>query len=381
LPVKLPVKSNSSAMLDPIGKSSVILCCGSGGVGKTCVSAALGIHGALSGRKTLVMTIDPARRLADTLGLSASNYEPSRAPDAIFERLGLQPEGELHALIPDATRTFDRIIRRYAASAALADKILSNRYYRHLSASLAGSHEYMAMERLYELIRDDKYDLIIMDTPPSRNALDFLDAPQRLENLLGNNLFRMILAPYVKTGKMGLKVLSFVTSPVLNFIGRLFGSTVLDDLFDFIRLGDELFFEGFRRRARNVQEILSADDTLFYVVSDPMDVPMKEAYYFYLKLREFGMPFGGFIINRVHATRSRIDTESGILEKQIAPGLVEKLVLNYKDWQKLGQSDQKAIRDLAARVGPSTPIVQVPFFNSDIHDFDGLIKIYQHLKT
>ena len=183
------------SLLKNIGKMRIIACCGSGGVGKTTVSAALGMHGAMSGRKTLVLTIDPARRLADSLGIGEFDTEAQKVPAEKFKELGLRPSGELFAMMLDTKRTFDRLIEKYSASDRMRETILGNRYYQHLSGTLSGSHEYMAMEKLYEIHQEGKYDLIVLDTPPSRNAFEFLEAPERLSKLLDNNLFRKILKP------------------------------------------------------------------------------------------------------------------------------------------------------------------------------------------
>lgn len=373
--------------LKNIGQMKIVACCGSGGVGKTTVSAALGMLGAMSGRKTLVLTIDPARRLADSLGLGEFGKEAQQVPAEKFGELGLRPSGELHAMMLDTKRTFDRLIEKYSASDRMRETILGNRYYQHLSSTLSGSHEYMAMEKLYEIHQDGEYDLIVLDTPPSRNAFEFLEAPERLSKLLGNNMFRKILKPYVPAGNFRFKMLSFFTSPAQKMIRTIFGSKVMDDIFNFFQLGNDLFFDGFQRRAKAVRDILSGPDVLFLAIAAPMLSPMNEALFFYERLKEYNMPFGGFIINRVHPAypeTPEVDAGGRAWERgetETTPELADKIMANYENFRKLGQSDRLAVRTLEEYVGKDAPVKQIPCLDSDVYDFTGLLRIYEHLKT
>ena len=307
----------SRAFFDSLAEARIVVCCGAGGVGKTTLSAALGLWGAMEGRKTLVLTIDPARRLADALMLSALDHEPRRVDESVFDGVG-KPPGELWAMMLDTKHTFDRLISRFAPTPEMRRRILNNRYYQHLSASLAGSHEYMAMEKLHEIHNEDRFDLIVLDTPPTRSALDFLDAPRRLADLFADNLFWKLVRPYVRTGLFGLKMIAFFASPIHKAVSRVMGTTVIEELLDFFRLGDDLFFDGFRKRAEAIYAVLSGPTARFVAVASPMETPVREARFFYEKLAESGMPFAGFIINRVHPIYPE---PAGPLSEDLPPGL------------------------------------------------------------
>ena len=327
----------------------VIVCCGSGGVGKTTLSAAIGLYGALSGKKTIVLTIDPARRLADALGLRSFNADAQRVPLETISDLKTAPSGQFYAMMLDAKRTFDQLIERYAPQ-DLRTKIFDNRYYQYLSSHMAGSHEYMAMEKLYEIYHQSNYDLIVLDTPPTRRALDFLDAPQRLLNLLGHSFFWKIFKPYFNAGRWGVRLLNLFASPILRVVGKVIGKQALDDLATFMQLWDDVLFEGFSRRAEEVKKLLSGDSTQFLAVATPQRLPLSEAIFLYEKLRENKMPFAGFIINRVHQPYPHIhvpedlDTVKHPLPgHSLAPGLMDKLVVSYKNYQKMAKSDAESI--------------------------------------
>lgn len=364
------------SILKKIDNVRIVACCGSGGVGKTTISAALGMYGAMSGRKTLVLTIDPAKRLADSLGIGAFKHEAQKIGEDVFADLGIRPTGELHAMMLDTKRTFDRLIERYAVSDRMRENILKNRYYQHLSGTLSGSHEYMAMEKLHEIYKENLYDLIILDTPPSRSAFEFLEAPERLSNLLGNNMFRNILKPYIRAGNFRFKMLSFFTSPAQKMIRNILGFQVMEDIFNFFQLGNDLLFDGFQERAEAVRKILSGPDALFFAIAGPMKSPMKEAVYFHDKLKEHGMPFGGFIINRVHPVYpADVASEPDGSD----PELMEKIRANFENFRKLGESDEQAIRALEEHIGPETQVKRIPCLDSDVYDFSGLLKVYDFL--
>jgi len=363
-----------------IDKASIVACCGSGGVGKTTISATLGLYGALSGRKTLVLTIDPAKRLADSLGLKELKFEEQRVPDEKFKEIGLLPKGSLYAMMLDTRRVFDRLITMYSSSPAMRDRIFQNRYYHHLSSTLSGTHEYMAMEKLYEIYQQNQYDLIVLDTPPSRRALDFLEAPQKLNNLLGRHFFWRLLKPYFKAGRLGLRMISYVTSPVLKAVNKILGNEVLVDLTDFFQLADDSFFDGFRERSNAIHSILSSQRTLFVAISSPMRIPMLEALYLHDKLKEYHMPFGGFIINRVHiAYPQQTADEAKVEGKRMPSDLMEKLVSNFNNYQQLGIDDAQIIRNLSIITNHKLPVIQVPHFENDVYDFSDLLKIKTYM--
>jgi len=366
---------------DPDGPK-IIVCCGSGGVGKTTLSAAIGLYGALSGKKTIVLTIDPARRLADALGLTDFNVDAQRVPIEQISDITRPFDGQLYAMMLDPKRTFDHLISRYAP-ADLQDIIFKNRYYQHLSNNMAGSHEYMAMEKLYEIYHQDKYDLIVLDTPPSRRALDFLEAPDKLLNLLGNNFFLKMFKPYLHAGRFGMRVFNILAFPVLRAVGKVIGSQVLDDLAGFMQLWNDVLFEGFSRRAETVKNLLSSNMTLFLAIATPQHLPMTEAVFLYEKLRQNNMPFGGFVINRVHVgggNMAIIDTDRlGMAElfhnESADPKLTEKLSITYKNYQKMSESDARAINALIKKIGPSVDIMQMPIEEGEIAQLNDLVRL------
>ena len=368
-----------SDLLSAVNRARILVCCGSGGVGKTTVSAALGLYGALTGRKTLVMTLDPARRLADALGLDPESREANRVPLERLASLGVHPAGTLHALIPDTARTFDRLIERHVGSRRVREKILGNRYYRALSADLAGSHEYMAAERLYEIHRTREYDLIVLDTPPSRRALDFLDAPRRLSNLLGDSLLWKFVRPAARTGFLGLQAMNAATAPIQKVIGELLGIGVYREIADFLALGDEVFFEGFRRRAKAVERLLGGRDALFLAVIGPAPGPMGEGLYLHERLTRNRMPFGGFVVNRIHPIYDAAGTENAPAD---FPTELRERMARARRWlEKRGAADREALETLRAAAGPEVPIHPVPNLGPDVHDLPGLLRIYDAIKA
>jgi anion-transporting ArsA/GET3 family ATPase len=374
-------------MLESVLKENgprIVACCGSGGVGKTTVAATIGLAGAISGRKTLVLTIDPAKRLADSLGLGNFDHEIRKVPFEKFAQNGIEPSGELFAMMLDTKRTFDRVIGKYATSKTQR-KIFENRYYQHISSTLAGSREYMAMEKLHQIYNEDDYDLIVVDTPPTRNALDFLDAPERLSNLLGHNFFWKFFRPYLYAGRFGFRLFSIFASPVLKSLSQVMGARVLEDAAEFFNLWDDMLFEGFQKRAGEVRNLLTSPETLFFAVASPMARPLKEALHLYEKLAENHIAFGGFIVNRVHPEYPDETPEEtsddpelfGAIE--IAPSLRDKLLKNFEQFKSLGNADSLAIEELKKKTGPGVAVRKIPLFNQDVYDIGGLLHIRKHL--
>ena len=367
-------------MLENIGKPEgprIIVCCGSGGVGKTTLSAAIGLHGALSGLKTIVLTIDPARRLADSLGIGEFREEAQRVPLD-----GVIAPGELYAMMLDAKRTFDRLIVRYAPE-ALQQRIFANRYYQHLSNNMAGSHEYMAMEQLYEIYQQNAYDLIVLDTPPSRRALDFLEAPQRVLNLLGHQFFLKLFRPYVSAGRIGIKIFNLIAAPVFKAVSQIVGNQAMDDLFSFFRLWNDALFEGFRGRAQAVESLLSDPATVFIAVTTPQTHPLNEAVYLYRQLTEHRMPFGGFIVNRVHCFRDGEGLEDTFARLESADAaeseFLKKLRIAHDRFSKLAKSDAEMIEQLRRMIAPGIAVRSIPFADDEVTNIESLATICSHL--
>ncbi|NDZ77354.1 AAA family ATPase [Streptomyces sp. SID10853] len=273
----------------------IIVCCGSGGVGKTTTAAALGVRAAERGRRAVVLTIDPARRLAQSMGIDSLDNIPRRV--AGIKATG---DGELHAMMLDMKRTFDEIVEAHADSER-AGAILNNPFYQSLSAGFAGTQEYMAMEKLGQLRARDEWDLIVVDTPPSRSALDFLDAPKRLGSFLDGKFIRLLMAPAKVGGRAGMKFLNVGMSMMTGTLGKLLGGQFLRDVQTFVTAMDTMF-GGFRTRADATYRLLQAPGTAFLVVAAPERDALREAAYFVERLAADGMPLAGLVLNRVHGS-------------------------------------------------------------------------------
>ncbi|HYG69871.1 MAG TPA: ArsA-related P-loop ATPase, partial [Anaeromyxobacteraceae bacterium] len=284
------------AVTDRLAGRRVAVCVGSGGVGKTTVAAALALSRALAGGRALVCTIDPARRLANALGLSTLGNVESHVPEHKFAEAGLAPPGQLFAMMLDVKRTWDDLVARHAPDPARRERILRNRLYQQMSAALAGSQEYMAMEKLYELATDRDYDLIVLDTPPTAHALDFLDAPDRILDFLGNETARAILAPALRAGGFGLRLAQLGGGYVAKTLARFTGQEVLGDLGDFLQSFQGMY-DGFKERAAAVRALLSQDDVGFVLVSSPASASVDEALAFHERLHAEAMPIAGFVAN------------------------------------------------------------------------------------
>ncbi|MFG2195793.1 ArsA family ATPase [Streptomyces sp. NPDC048639] len=276
----------------------IIVCCGSGGVGKTTTAAALGVRAAERGRKVVVLTIDPARRLAQSMGIASLDNVPRRV-----EGIDGSAGGELHAMMLDMKRTFDEIVEGHA-DAERSRAILENPFYQSLSAGFAGTQEYMAMEKLGQLRSRDEWDLIIVDTPPSRSALDFLDAPKRLGSFLDGRFIKMLMAPAKIGGRAGMKFLNVGMSMMTGTLNKLMGAQLLRDVQTFVAAMDTMF-GGFRTRADATYRLLQAPGTAFLVVAAPERDALREAAYFVERLAAEDMPLAGLVLNRVHGSGAR----------------------------------------------------------------------------
>jgi anion-transporting ArsA/GET3 family ATPase len=356
----------------------VCICAGSGGVGKTTSSAAIAAGMAARGKKVAVLTIDPAKRLADSLGLPELGNEERQVDPKLFKQAGVDSQGgELWAMMLDAKATFDELVRRHAPDAETRDRILSNRIYQQLSKALAGSQEYMAMEKLFELHAEDRYDLLVLDTPPSRNALDFLEAPRRLMQFIEGRALQVFMRP---TG-LGMKVFGRGTSMMFSVLRRLTGVEVLEDLSEFFQAFSGMV-GGFQERAKRVSELLANPETCFLVVCAPQGEPIIEAVYFHRKLVEAELPFGGVIVNKVHYESELPPYEEG-LEGELAEALGDKdlarrVAENYGDYRVLAERDQRNIERLTAEMRARL-VIQVPYLDSDVHDLSGLMSINEYL--
>ena len=341
----------------------ICICAGAGGVGKTTASAAIGVGMARRGLKVAVLTIDPARRLANSLGLPELGNEE--------RRIELDAPGELWAMMLDAKTTFDEIVEKHAPDAGTRDAVLSNRIYKELSTAVAGSQEYMAMEKLHELHDEGRYDLLVLDTPPTRNALDFLDAPDRLSRFIDSRSLQFFLAP----SRTGLKIFSRGTGMLFSVLKRITGVDLLKDLSDFFAsFGD--MAAGFRDRAKAVKQLLADDRTTFFLVTSPAHEAVEEAKFFRDKLEESGMPFGAVIVNRMHVEEPGED-ESDLAES-LGPELAGKVARNFEDFHALALRDRQNVEQLTDDMG-ERPLIIVPYLDEDIHDLEGIEAINDHL--
>ena len=285
-------------------ETRIVVCCGSGGVGKTTTAAALGLRAAERGRRVVVLTIDPARRLAQSMGIDSLDNTPRRVKD-------VDGDGELHAMMLDMKRTFDEIVEAHADRERAA-AILNNPFYQSLSAGFAGTQEYMAMEKLGQLRAQHDWDLIVVDTPPSRSALDFLDAPKRLGSFLDGKLIRLLTAPAKLGGRAGMKFLNVGMSMMTGTLGKLLGGQLLKDIQTFISAMDTTF-GGFRTRADATYKLLQAPGTAFLVVAAPERDALREAAYFVERLAAEEMPLAGLVLNRVHGSgAARLSAERAL---------------------------------------------------------------------
>jgi anion-transporting ArsA/GET3 family ATPase len=367
------------AILDDEG-TRIIVCCGSGGVGKTTTAAALGLRAAERGRSAVVLTVDPARRLAQSMGLTELDNVPRRVKGVgRHARSGDgHAGGELHAMMLDMKRTFDEIIEAHA-DPDRARQILTNPFYQSLSSSFSGTQEYMAMEKLGQLRTSDKWDLIIVDTPPSRSALDFLDAPERLGRFLDGRLIRILTAPAKVGGRSAFKLLNAGFGLVAGALTKVLGAQVLKDIQTFISALDAVF-GGFRQRAEQTYRLLQAPGTAFLVIAAPERDAMREASYFVERLAQERMPLAGLVVNRVHrspapalsAARSTAAAED--LEARGEHELTSAVLRLHAGRMQLAARERRE-QDHFTSVHPTVPITQVPAMPEDVHDLAGLRQI------
>jgi anion-transporting ArsA/GET3 family ATPase len=356
----------------------VCICAGSGGVGKTTTSAAIAAGMAARGHKVAVLTIDPAKRLADSLGLPELGNTERQVDPALFEEAGAETNGgELWAMMLDAKATFDEVVRKHAPDAETRERILANRIYQQLSNALAGSQEYMAMEKLFEIHAEDRYDLLVLDTPPSRNALDFLDAPRRLTQFIEGRALQMFIKP---TG-LGMKVFGRGAGMAFGVMKRLTGVDLLQDLAEFFQAMSGMV-GGFRERAKRVTELLAADESTFLVVCGPQGEPIDEAVYFHRKLVEAKLPFGGVIVNKVH-----YEDEMPVEREELGPELADavgdddlaaRVRENFEAFRVLSERDRRNVEHLAKEMR-TRAVIRVPYLDEDVHDLRGLMEVNRYL--
>jgi anion-transporting ArsA/GET3 family ATPase len=362
-----PRRSPAAALEAALATRHVLVTCGSGGVGKTTTAAALALRAARSGRRVLVCTIDPSRRLATSLGKGQLSGRP-RAID--LRAFSPDRGGALFAMMLDVKTTFDELVTRHTGDAAARDRILKNRFYQHISAALAGSHEYMAMEKLLELARDERFDLVVLDTPPTRHALDFLEAPDRLLAFLDVSVLRFFLRPYFTAGRLTVQVATRTGAALLRILDRFMGLQFLQELSEFF-LAFEGMYDGFRARAAEVHALLRADSTGFVLVAGPQPQALEEALFFHRRLAEKRMSFVAFLVNRVHTDPARERGARRGGRAGLDPGLAARLALTLREQQVLARVERRAVARL--EVDTRERPVFVPELEQDIHDLRGLV--------
>ena len=367
--------ADGASLRDLVAEQEVIVCSGSGGVGKTTTAAVIALEGARQGRRAVVVTIDPAKRLADTLGLASLSNTAARIEG--------DWSGELWALMLDTKSTFDDLVGTYAGDPAQARRILENRFYRNISGALSGTQEYMAGEKLYELHElgattpegtRTRFDLVVVDTPPTRNALDFLDASRRLTSFLDHRIYRMLMAPT----RAYLKAVNVAAQAFVRTVSRVVGGEVLDDALAFFTAFEGME-EGFRDRATAVQALLGASGTSFVLVASPRRDTVEEATFFADKLVSNGLSVAGLVVNRMHPTfgpptpgadRARAATLAGTA--------LGTLYANLADLRDMAEGEERHLQGLAQTVAPA-PVVRVPFLAEDVHDLRTLDVVAEHL--
>ena len=369
----------------------IIVCCGSGGVGKTTTAAALALRAAERGRNVVVLTIDPARRLAQAMGLTELDNTPRRVAEVGAQpAAGARPDraaddtgpGELWAMMLDMKRTFDDIVLTHA-SRERAEALLANPFYQSLSSSFAGTQEYMAMEKLGQLQATENWDLIVVDTPPTRSALDFLDAPQRLGAFLDGRLLRLLLIPAKAGGRAYVKVLGTGFAIMTRALTRVIGAQLLTDVSQFVS-ALETMFGGFRQRAEETYRLLAAPGTAFFVVAAPEPDALREASYFVDRLGTEQMPLAGLVLNRVHRSRAtalsapRSLSGAEILAERGEHPLTAAVLRLHADRMQLSTREH-LLRERFTMAHPEVPVAEVPALAGDVHDLQGLRYVAEQL--
>ncbi len=385
--------------LDPaalVRDRHIIVCVGTGGVGKTTLAAGFALAGARLGRRVAVLTIDPARRLADALGIAELGNQPTDLPRDRLDALGVPPEGRLAALMLDMKRTFDELVARFADSEEGRQRILGNRIYQHVSDALAGSAEYSAMEKVFELSERRDFDLIVVDTPPSQHALDFLEAPRRLVEFLDSRIVQVLLHPAFAAGRFSVKLFQRGTERVLRLVERVSGVAFLEDISEFL-LAFEGMSEGFRERAREVQARLVGPDAAFVLATSPAQQSTRHALGMLARLSAAGVPLAGLVVNRVHVWPDSAPTPDRVpsaehedeAQRELAAAFsrsegpafpadaAARAALaaadGYAAWVR---ADATSTAEITRRVAQAGGFVRrVPELPGDVHDLEGLARV------
>jgi len=371
----------------------VVVCVGSGGVGKTTTAATIALWGALEGRRAVVLTIDPARRLANSLGIAELGDEPRIVDAALLATAGRPVRGSLAAMMLDQKNAWDRLVARHAPSDEVRERILKNRFYLNLSQNFAGSHEYMAIEQLCLLCESDAYDLIVLDTPPTKRALDFFEAPERIRDFLDRRIVRWFLMPYLSQGWAVAKAMNRTVGFLFRKLEEATGVSALAEVSDFFSAMSGMF-DAFTARTDVIHEILRARSTAFVLVTGPEEQVLTEAEFFSERMKAMQMPLGGVVFNRVHeefaadpaafrggaVTRGDEDAvRAALLAAGVPVARVPWLASNFVDYQQLARGEALRLEQFRAGLSRRVPFVTVPNFDTDLHDLASLTRMHAHL--
>ena len=371
------------ALAELLRTRRVLVTVGAGGVGKTTTAAALAVAAAREGRRVLCLTIDPAKRLAQSLGFEKIDQEAAVVDAKRFADAGVELKGSLTVMMLDTKRTFDELVVKYSSSPAKAKQLLENRLYKYMSGSLAGTQEYMAVEKLVAVKDDPAYDLVLLDTPPTSNALDFLDAPERLMDALDSSTMKWFVEAFETSGKFSLNLLAKSAEVVLKAMGRITGGGFLEAMAEFISQLNELF-GGFKQRAQMVQKALRSDDVAFILVTSPAPMSLREVIYFAERLEEHQMPMGAFVVNRIHTVPpgpNRVAKEPEIVTAIVKNRIMledegpKRIARAHKEQFTLAQIDERHLRALGGVSKTGAPVVRIPELASDVHDIELLAQI------
>jgi anion-transporting ArsA/GET3 family ATPase len=386
-PAAAPARAGSLDQL--LAAKEIAISCGPGGVGKTTLAAAAATMAAVrQGGKVLVLTVDPAKRLANALGVKDIGNEETRVPESAFAEAGITPRGQLWAAMLDTKQSWDALVHRYAPDARTKQEILANPLYQNVSGRFIQSHEYIAMERLYDIHTAGKYDLIVVDTPPSRNAIDFLDAPEHMAEFFSSRLLRWLIIPYRS------RVVNFATRPFYQVADRILGTQFLQDIAEFFMLFQTMY-DGFVKRAKAVERLLHDKRTTFMVVSTLEAAPLREAEQFIEVMAEKKFHLGAVILNKVLPDYMRSDRSAEVadrllaggdeLSEALAPGLAEpgdvhrvltEVAESFLNFQVVASREAEQQSELA--VTPEV-VASVPFFETDIYDLSGLVRLGERI--
>jgi len=385
----------SQRIAELVRSHRILVCAGSGGVGKTTTAASLALWGAMQGRHAIVLTIDPARRLADSLGIGPIGNTPVRVAPETFARAGLLVKGTLNAMMLDQKGSWDELVERHAPTPEARDRILANRFYKQLSQSFAGSQEYMAVEQLGELDSSGRYDLIVVDTPPTQHALDFLEAPDRLLDFLDRKIVRWFVRPSMSAGWSAFQAMNKTVGFILRKIEEVTGVGTFAEVSDFFESMSSLF-DGFEARVARVTELLRDPATAFLLVAGPDEQVLDQVEYLADQMSARRMPLRGVVMNRIHplfqGAGADLDADepgevvariagpaARAFGREVPPELLDRLARNFCAWQERARGDALRIEGFMQGLPEGVPLVQVPNLPRDIHDLEGLTSLHPFL--